>query len=345
MVTLRWRRSKTKDHRHLGNAPPETDTTTHAAAHTITYIATHTTRRPSRPFPLPYDIVEMIVANLTHDFLTLEACSLISRSWYTAAVTHLHHTLTLTGDAPETHSQLKPLFTLRELGLAPLVKTIRVCQQSYGPTWFTPRGFDSHAFSGFTNVQTLRLGELDIYLFIPGNERSFEHFFPTLRSIALHNPCCTPRQLSHFLSPFSNLDDIEIQKYTCVYNSTTPDTVPVPFSAPKLRGRLLLHDFPRVETWTDLIVSWDGLRFRYMDLCRSTSCAPVLLDACANTLDTLRFSATDGSVGERFHMVYIRTWTNDGQMPIRCHSLNSIYRGSKPSDLWKSRICWPVTSR
>lgn len=55
-----------------------------------------------RPFPsqFPYNIVEMIIAYVTYYPYSLKAYSLTYRSWYTAAVSHLDRTLTLTGDIP-----------------------------------------------------------------------------------------------------------------------------------------------------------------------------------------------------------------------------------------------------
>ena len=290
-MVIPWHWGKTKGYRPLDDGPPET----------------RTTYRSTRPFPLPYEIEEMIIAHLARDFRTLIACSMTCRSWYTAAVSHLHYTLTLRGNTPEVgRSKLEPLSKLRELGLAPLVKEIRVHQWRGGSAWFMPRAFSGHAFWAFVNIQALRLKEPDIYLFIPDVKHHFEHFFPTLRSITLHNPRCTPRQLSHFLSLFPNLNDIEIWGYRHPPDATTSYPMPVPSSVPKLRGRLVLHGFTLVETWTDLVTSCDGLRFHHIDLRESTGCAPVLLEACAKTLDTLRFSAIDGSVGERTRTVYVR---------------------------------------
>ena len=135
-------------------------------------------------------------------------------------------------------------------------------------------------FSAFTNIHTLKLQELDIDLFIPGIEHHFEHFSPTLRSVTLLNPHCTPRQLSHFLSLFAN-------SYRYIPNEIIPDTGLVPFSAPKLRGQVILRYFAWVETWTHLIVSCGGLRFHHADLRWSESCTSTLLEACAETLEMI----------------------------------------------------------
>jgi len=262
---------------------------------------------------VPYDIVEMILAHLTRDLTrdvsTLKACSLTCRSWYIAALPHLRHIITLRSVRPSfisgklgvtsTRDKLKPISRLHELGQTPLVREIRVEVWGDMPAWFVPRAFshrDLRYFSAFANVQSLEIRRLQIDQFIPGVERYFEHFAPTLRSIRLYYPSCTPRQLSHFLSLFSNLDSIEISEVcTSRLNMTIPDGELVPFSAPKLRGWLVLHAFYRVGTWTDLITWCGGLRFRYMHLSWVGSCAPVLLEACAETLETVRFSAEVGT--------------------------------------------------
>ena len=263
---------------------------------------------PESTCRVPYEIVEMIIAHLARHTRTLKACSLTCRSWHTTTLPYLRRTITLRRNTPDaTRSQLKPLSKLHELGQIPLVKEIRVRQPrgTDSSGWFGPRAFtrrDLCHFSAFANVQTLRLEELEIHRFIPGIERYFEHFSPTLRSITLFNPHCTPRQLSHFLSLFSKLDNIKIwQIDTQVPNTAIPDTTPVPSSAPKLRGRFALYQFYCVETWTHLIASCNGIKFRYMNLRDVPSCAPVLLEACAETLETLRFNATDGSVSKWFY--------------------------------------------
>ena len=234
----------------------------------------------------------MITAHLTHDLDVLKACSLTCRSWYIAVAPHIHHTLTLNDKAcDESRCGLKPLSALHGLGLAPLIKEIRVSGGwSEWGAWFVPQAFsprDLRYFSAFANVQTLKLESLKIHDFIPGAERYFGHLSPTLRSIRLWSPCCTPRQLSHFLSLFPNLDNVNIYSLKQSSNTTTPDTELVPFSTPRLRGRLELFAFDRIETWKDLITLCGGLRFNYMDLRVVGDCAPFLLRACAKTLETL----------------------------------------------------------
>ena len=283
MITI-WHRGKVKVNRLLRNPFPR---------------ARAMGKLTSR---FPYEIMEMIIAHLTRDLDTLKACSLTCRFWYTVAVPHLHHTLVLGRNGRGVaRSELKPLSKLHRLGLMPLVKEIRVRQWCGMGGWFVPQAFgrrDLRYFSAFANVQNLVIRRLQLDHFIPDIERYFGHFSPSLRSIELFKPRCTPRQLSYFLSLFPNLDDIEVRHiYTHIPGATTPDAGLSPFSVPKLRGRLTLHSFHWVETWTHF-TSCGRLRFRHMDLRGSASCAPLLLEACAETLETLRFNAADGTAGE-----------------------------------------------
>lgn len=260
---------------------------------------------------LPYEIVEMIIADLTRHLDELKACSLTCRSWYTAAAPHLHYTLHLKAKKPGRilHPELESLSKLHQLGLMPLVKEILVGQSEQVYGWLIPEAFNRGGlrhFSAFTNVQALRIRGFDLDSFMPNIEHYFGHFSPTLRSIALYRPRCTTRQLSTFLSLFPNLDDIEI-----VWNvplaphgpkTTLRDPVFVHPPAPKLRERLLLFSPCIDEDWTDLITLYCGLRFRHIELYRVASRAAILQKVCAQTLETLRIYVPDGPTGKLFGM-------------------------------------------
>ena len=278
-MRIAWGRGRANIDRLLGNPPPEPRIVHESACR------------------LPYEIVETIIAHIACDLDALKACSLACRSWYIAAVPHFHHTLILKSDLSGTaHDKLKPLSELHQLGLALLIKEIRVEKG----TWFEPQAFsrrDLRYFSAFMNVRTLKFQYLDISRFISGMERYFGHFSPSLRSIALFKPRSTPRQLSHFLSFFSTLDDVKICGPIYVPNNTIPDAELVP-STQRLRGRLVLRSFGSVEAWTRLITSGGALQFHYMDLYRVRGCTPVLFEACAETLESLRFYTTDGLTSE-----------------------------------------------
>jgi len=174
------------------------------------------------------------------------------------------------------------------------MREIRVIQPHYRAEdcWFEPQTFsrrDLRHFSAFTNVQTLTLQNVDISRFMPDVGRYFGHFSPALRSIVLVQPRCTPRQLTSFLSLFSNLDDIYIYSPFHWFDGIVSYSEPVMFSSPKLGGRLELVGFTWVETFTDLATSCGGLRFRGIDLRSAAGCGSILQAACAETLETLRF--------------------------------------------------------
>jgi len=216
---------------------------------------------------------------------------LTCRSWYLVALPHIHHTITLTDKGFGTaRCKLKPLPRLHELGLIPLLKEIRVLQSTVG--WFAPEAFNPvnlFHFSTFANVHTLKIHGLDMDGFMPGIKRYFHQFSPTLRSVSLYYPTCSaPRHLSCFLSLFPNLDDVEIRQLV-TFNSPIPDAELAPFFAPKLAGQLILQDFNSTEAWTHLISISGGLRFRVMVLVQVGPCASTVLEACAGTLERLRF--------------------------------------------------------
>jgi len=69
----------------------------------------------------------MIIAHLIYDTCSLLACSMTCRSWYMAAVPHLHHTIaTQTYPYPwfpdPEKGWPKPLIRMHKLGLLPFVK-------------------------------------------------------------------------------------------------------------------------------------------------------------------------------------------------------------------------------
>lgn len=267
---------KAKVNRLLATAPPETRNVHESTCR------------------VPYDIVEIITAHLACDPDTLKACSLICRSWYIAAVPHLYYTLTLKRDGYDAvHGKPKSLLKLHEQGLMHLVKESRVEQSRFEGSWFVPHMFSCHNLrylSAFANVHTLQLQKLEIYRFVPDIWQYFGPFCTTLRSVALSDPRCTPRQLSRFLSLLPNLDNIEIwNPHPYPLNATTSDSQLVSFTTLKLQGRLALLDFRWIKTWTYLIASC-GLRFRHRE---SASCAPVLSEACSETLETFQFNTTD----------------------------------------------------
>lgn len=224
------------------------------------------------------------MVQLVDDIPTLKACSLTCYSWYIAALPCIHHTLVLRN----RNGALKALSNLHALGLLPFTKEVRILQVISKPYWFTPqfsRHQDSRHFFALTNVRSLMVQFLDIVSLAPRLGHHFGHLSSALRSLTLHGPRCTALQLSYFISLFPNLDDVDIRYFWALPN--IPGEVLGPWSTPKLCGKLALVSSDTVETWHQLATRC-GLRFRFIHIWAVIECVPVILNACAKTLETLR---------------------------------------------------------
>jgi len=241
---------------------------------------------PSRK--LPQELVEMIIAHVLLDTPTLKVCSTTCRSWYLAALPHLHHTLTLRQWASDPVRQgFSPLQKLGKMRLLPFVTRLRIVLNFAGPD--PPRTIATRSapvhFSALTNIEELTIEVLDFRDLAPQIELYFGHFAPKLRSLALNHPRGARRDLLFFIGLFPNLDDLKI-----TYNGTDeriPVHSSVPQSVPSVRGCLALRSFGGGRFLRELSELCGGLRFHSVDLVGAEG-ARLLLDACADTLETLR---------------------------------------------------------
>jgi hypothetical protein len=256
----------------------------------------------------------MIISYLIYDTPTLLACSLTCYSWYIATVSHLHHSLTtdnggrgvdqtyLWPTPPQRYLWPRPLQKSYELGLLPLVTRLRIRLDYYRLVKFTPEWLDGQTlryFSALTNLQELGIDNLQVSSFMPTIKQCFGHFSPTLRFLALSKPDGSCRQVLYFIGLFPNLQDLKLHCFPFTNaQESTADAALVPLSIPPLQGRLTLTDFERPSLIEDMVALFGGLRFRYMDLFM-VGCVRLLLDACAETLETLRLYPTD-PYGEEF---------------------------------------------
>ena len=97
----------------------------------------------------------------------------------------------------------------------------------------------------------------------------------------------------YFIGLFPNLQDLKLYYYHPTdEQENTEDATLVPLSTPPLRGWLTLTCFTKVNLIKGMIALFGGLRFRCMDLFK-VKCVRLLLDACENTLETLRLYPTD----------------------------------------------------
>ena len=247
---------------------------------------------------LPQDLVEEILSYFIYDTPTLLACSMTCFQWYIAAVPHLHHSLT-TDDkywplGDRKYMWPKPLQKSYELGLLPLVHRFRI-RLPHGSK-FAPKRlnwFNLRYFSALSNLQELGIDYLQVSSFMPTIRKCFGHLSQTLRFLALKEPNGSCRQIVYFIGLFPNLQDLKLHYRRPMDEEEHPaDAELTPLSVPPLQGWLTLVCFAKEDIVKDMITLFGGLRFRHMDLF-GVSCAQLLLDECAETLETLRLYPTD----------------------------------------------------
>ena len=254
----------------------------------------------------------MIVAYLIHDIHGLLACSLTSRSWYIAAVPHLHRTLiTQISDHDDSKKTEwpRPLQAGSEFGWLPFITTLSITV--HYTKVFSPDAFRSSTqreFSALTNVRELYINHLDIPSFIPGIQWYFGHFSQTLRSLTLGHPKGSDWQVLFFIGLFPHLEDLELYA-----NGSRPrkpaDLILAPPFVPSLRGRFRTCYLREDSLAKAMIELFGGVRFRHMDLC-SVGGAQLLLYSCADALETFQLSASD-LCGGTLSPEGVRVSTND----------------------------------
>ena len=228
---------------------------------------------------------------------------------------------------------------------------------AHGRTWFPPfrqevpirRGNDHlpqeispklfgrrtlRHFFALSNVQELGIEHLDIPNFMPRIRRYFYHFMPTVRSLALKEPKGSSRQIVHFIGLFKHLEDLKL-----LCRATDPpedgqedDQAPfLPF-VPPLRGRLTMTYSVSTDLLRDMIDLFGGIVVRSMNLYDVYGMQP-LLDACAETLETLQVYPTDPR-GKKVSSGSVCVLARNLQLRTPVGTL--IYRGSSHSGLSRS---------
>jgi hypothetical protein len=159
-----------------------------------------------------------------------------------------------------------------------------------GRSGFSPGLFNSHTirqFSALTNVCELGIEFLNIPSFMPRIRRHFQHFLPTVRSLALKSPRGSRREVIYFIGLFEHLQDLKLlYDKTEAQEEPADDQTLVPPFTPPLRGWLTMVCCTRVGLLKDMIDLFGGIRFRYMDLF-DVDGMRLLLGACAETLMTV----------------------------------------------------------
>jgi hypothetical protein len=221
--------------------------------------------RSSPASRIPQEIIENILAYLIYDNRTLRACTMTCYSWYIAAAPHLHHTLVIQ-NIHQLYLSSKfawpNLLRYRHtLGLLPLVKKLWIHQFQFSPRVFNRSTL--RQFSALTNVCELDIEFLNIPSFMPRIRRHFQHFLPTVRSLALKSPKGSCRQVIYFIGLFEHLQDLKLlYDKTEALEEPVDDLTLVPPFTPPLRGWLTMVCCTRVGLLKDMIDLFGGIRFR-----------------------------------------------------------------------------------
>jgi hypothetical protein len=143
------------------------------------------------------------------------------------------------------------------------------------------------------NIRELRIGFLDIPSFIPAIRKYFDHFLPTVRSLALESPKGSRRQIIFFIGLFQDLQNLSIYDNAFSHSGGQPeDLTLVPSFSPPLRGRLVAWRVKRGGLFRDMAGLFGGIKFSQMNLLDVEE-TEFLLTACSKTLWTLQLHPTD----------------------------------------------------
>jgi len=241
----------------------------------------------------------MIIAYLIYDIRSLRACSNTCYPWYIAAVPHLYYTLRVDINSLDQEFRWpNPVQNMHVLGLLPLVKLFSIRRGGCSKIGLSQNLFNRctlRQFSTLTGIQTLWIDDLDIPSFMSRVRRYFGHLLPTVQFLTLKEPKGSNRQIIYFIGMFRHLEDLRLlyDEYRVNFqDEPADDLMLLPPSAPPLRGRLFLKNFTRISLLEDMIDLFGGIRFRRMDLFNVDG-MPLLLSACAKTLQTLQLCPDD----------------------------------------------------
>ena len=202
---------------------------------------------------LPLEVVEMIIAYLIDDKRSLCACFMTCRSWYIAAVPHLHRTLTVNNWS--TFRKYRWPYYIRHmymLGLLPFVKEFRFYGGAFSPKLL------SHSIlrkiSALTNVHDLEIQNLEIPKFMPKIQRYVRNFLPTVRSLILRGPQGSYRQVIYFIGLFEYLQDLELSYYSSdPLGGPVDDPTLIPALVAPLQGRLRMERIHGARLLKDMV--------------------------------------------------------------------------------------------
>jgi len=259
---------------------------------------------------LPRELIDEIMRY--NDLQTLKDCSLVSRTFYSAARPLIHSRMTLGVGSARRGSEVYPeipfsseafrqqaeVFHTRYLSAAEergLLRYGYIREVHLNLRWLSnpERVFQLQQLRALETVHTLMICWLDLPKILPIFDGCFSQFVPTLRSLSLQNTRCeNVNQVMEFVCRFLHLDDLE---FTCLgrwMDGAPPGSKrprprqPLPFGGHlKLCGTAriaqCLADFP------------GGVRFRSINVHNLPDDLEKLLAACSSTLEVFTIGYLD----------------------------------------------------
>jgi hypothetical protein len=230
------------------------------------------------PMSPPPEVVDHII-DLTSNHRTLQACSLVAKSWVARSRMHLFRDVLLF-----SHRRWQKDMSVGPTSPAIYTRTLTLVQPN------TPQGkwinthnlypFLSH-LRDFKNVENLILDGWDSSKFSAGGlKKYFGHFGAHLRSLELDGERMSPESFLIFLGLFPNLEDLSVKEPIRGAEASVAPAV-----LPKLSGRLTI----RVHT-TNLFPSICKFPLRFQEICLEEHPHDYqeLINACAKTLVDFR---------------------------------------------------------
>jgi len=231
----------------------------------------------------PPEIFDHII-DFVDNFRTLQACSLVAKSWVSRSRMRLFRDVVLF-----SHRRWQKVIPIGDTSPAKYTRTLTLAQGN------TPRGrwintdnlysFFSH-LRDFRNVENLILDGWVPSCFSEGGlKKYFGHFGERLRSLELSGDRMSPDSFLLLLGLFPNLEDLSV-KERIEGNKTSR----VPAVSPPLSGRLTI----RAHTVSIfLTICQLPLRFREICLHEHIYDYQELINACAETLVDFRSVSMD----------------------------------------------------
>ena len=293
---------------------------------------------------LPQELVDHVMYMLCDNIPALKACSLTCKAMFASTRHLIHQTLQLSlgkalrilteeenrlydyerGD-PDVEFRL--ISFMDERGLLQYARRVHIFMQDL----FTPETLlpHLHCFRLLNQVHTLTIN-----FFYPNNwvnyhSTSFAHFYPTLTSLTLRNPC-NHDWLLNFALRFPNLENLSLEAPRIHHELDVIDTA-APEVTPPLRGCLRLVGL--YGTSGPFRETPKGFNFRSVELYDSFSGnqARHALNACARTLEILTRGGQNPGidpilvVDSRIRFLFPESWELENRPPreFRLLSRNS----------------------